>query len=203
MKSCMIYPCKHLCLIKNICYSFCKVISLLMLSLLMWGQDQPVNHHTNPIINNGKRIHSYLFCFFLEEKMMTNFNSYWLRWYKDIFFSYLSVCRWNVIRNTVCSTHAPLSASPETPQTLCKFISNCPGCGEVAQISNMSLWSYIFDIDIFLFSSWTVEIHLPCDAMIEISPSFISFTFPCSEISKLDAQDLFETLGYLKGLDER
>ncbi|XP_056337467.1 uncharacterized protein LOC130247973 [Danio aesculapii] len=51
-------------------------------------------------------------------------------------------------------------------------------------------------------SVWTVAINLPRDAMIEISPSFISFTFPCSEISKLDAQYLFETLGFLKGFDE-
>ncbi|XP_073786714.1 uncharacterized protein isoform X1 [Danio rerio] len=48
----------------------------------------------------------------------------------------------------------------------------------------------------------TIAIHLPRDAMTEISPSFLSFTFPCSEISKLDAQYLFETLGFLKGLDE-
>ncbi|XP_056109384.1 uncharacterized protein LOC130087183 [Rhinichthys klamathensis goyatoka] len=49
-------------------------------------------------------------------------------------------------------------------------------------------------------STCTVDIRLARDSMI--SPSFISFTSPCSEIPKLDGQELFETLDHLKGLEE-
>ncbi|XP_073705997.1 uncharacterized protein [Garra rufa] len=48
----------------------------------------------------------------------------------------------------------------------------------------------------------SVDVQLACDSMIEISPSFISFTSPCSEIPKLDGRELFETLDILKGLEE-
>ncbi|XP_043076336.1 uncharacterized protein LOC122325345 isoform X2 [Puntigrus tetrazona] len=49
----------------------------------------------------------------------------------------------------------------------------------------------------------TVDIQLACDdSMIEISPSFISFTSPCSDIPKVDGRELFETLDILKGLQE-
>lgn len=51
-------------------------------------------------------------------------------------------------------------------------------------------------------STCTVDIRLARDGMIEISPSFISFTLPCSEIPKLDGQELFETLDDLKCLEE-
>ncbi|XP_067308815.1 uncharacterized protein [Pseudorasbora parva] len=51
-------------------------------------------------------------------------------------------------------------------------------------------------------STWTVDIRLARDSMNEISPSFISFTSPSSEIPKLDAEELFETLDLLKGLEE-
>ncbi|XP_059419093.1 uncharacterized protein LOC132154526 isoform X1 [Carassius carassius] len=51
-------------------------------------------------------------------------------------------------------------------------------------------------------STLTVDIQLASDSMIETSPSFISFISPCSEISKLDGQELFETLDILKGLED-
>ncbi|KAL1281020.1 hypothetical protein QQF64_015620 [Cirrhinus molitorella] len=51
-------------------------------------------------------------------------------------------------------------------------------------------------------STLSVDIQLARDSMIEISPSFISFTSPCSEIAKLDGGELFETLDILKGLEE-
>ncbi|XP_026050762.1 NACHT, LRR and PYD domains-containing protein 3-like [Carassius auratus] len=51
-------------------------------------------------------------------------------------------------------------------------------------------------------STLTVDIQLASDSMTETSPSFISFISPCSEISKLDGQELFETLGILKGLED-
>ncbi|XP_039532725.1 uncharacterized protein LOC120482453 isoform X2 [Pimephales promelas] len=52
-------------------------------------------------------------------------------------------------------------------------------------------------------STCTVDIRLAGDSMIEIiSPSFVSFTSPCSEISKLDGLELFKTLDILKGLEE-
>ncbi|KAK7163649.1 hypothetical protein R3I93_007639 [Phoxinus phoxinus] len=51
-------------------------------------------------------------------------------------------------------------------------------------------------------STCTVDIRLDRDSMVEISPSFISFTFPCSEIPKLDGQELFEILEQLKCLED-
>ncbi|XP_016430870.1 uncharacterized protein LOC107757802 [Sinocyclocheilus rhinocerous] len=51
-------------------------------------------------------------------------------------------------------------------------------------------------------STLTVDIQLARDSMTEISPSFISFISPCSEIPKLDGRELFETLDILKGLEE-
>ncbi|XP_067219391.1 uncharacterized protein [Chanodichthys erythropterus] len=49
-------------------------------------------------------------------------------------------------------------------------------------------------------STWTVDIRLARNSKNEISPSFISFTSPCSEIPKLN--ELFETLDILKDLKD-
>lgn len=104
-----------------------------------------------------------------------------------------------------------LTTDSLTENVAAKILSMCHTCPSLHNICLQAEYSKRYSelnvcsslsITRITDSILTVDIQLARDSMIEISPSFISFTSPCSEIPKLDGRELFETLDILKDLEE-